>query len=225
MELQNIQSHISSASAQDPEKKSQMGQQQFLQLLVSQMRHQDPINPLDGADFAAQLAQFNSVEQLINVNNGIQQLQMSQDMMSAGLTNSLAASLTGKNVKALSDSVPFTPGESSQIQFKLNHSATELDVIIMNKEGREVRRESMQHVAAGDNTWEWDGRNDAGNRLPEGEYHVRIEARDDEGSNLMAITYIEGMASKVRYTSEGVKLSIHGIEVPIGDVEEVGILF
>lgn len=225
MELQNIQSHISSASAQDPEKKSQMGQQQFLQLLVSQMRHQDPVNPLDGADFAAQLAQFNSVEQLINVNNGIQQLQMSQDSMSAGLTNSLAASLTGKNVKALSDSVPLAPDASSHIQFRLNHSATELDVIIMNKEGREVRRESMQHVAAGENTWEWDGRNDAGNRLPEGEYHVRIEARDDEGSNLMAITYIEGMASKVRYTSEGVKLSIHGIEVPIGDVEEVGILF
>ncbi len=223
MELQNINSQTSAAFAQSPEKKNQMGQQQFLQLLVAQMRHQDPINPLDGAEFAAQLAQFNSVEQLINVNSGIQRLQMSQDMMSAGLTNSLAASLTGKNVKAISNSVPFTPGESSEIRFKLNHSATELDVVILNKDGREVRRESLQHVAAGDNSWEWDGRNAAGNRLPEGEYFVRIEAKGDDDSNVMAITYIEGMASKVRYTSEGVKLFINGIEVPIGDVEEVGL--
>ncbi len=223
MELQNINSQTSAAFAQSPEKRNQMGQQQFLQLLVAQMRHQDPINPLDGAEFAAQLAQFNSVEQLINVNSGIQQLQMSQDMMSVGLTNSLAASLTGKNVKAISNSVPFTTGEPSEIRFKLNHSATELDVVILNKDGREVRREGLQHVAAGDNSWEWDGRNGAGNRLPEGEYFVRIEARDDDGGNVMAITYIEGMASKVRYTSEGVKLSINGIEVPIGDVEEVGL--
>jgi len=223
MELHNINSQTSAAFAQAPEKKTQMGQQQFLQLLVSQMRHQDPLNPLDGAEFAAQLAQFNSVEQLINVNSGIQQLQMSQDMMSAGLTNSLAASLTGKNVKAISGVVPFTHGEPSEIRFKLNHSASEVDVVILNKEGREVRRESLQHVAAGDNNWVWDGRNEAGNRVPDGEYFVQIKARAEDGSNVMAITYIEGMATKVRYTGEGVKLSINGIDVPIGDVEEVGL--
>ena len=47
---------------------SQLGQQEFLQLLVTQLQNQDPMNPQDGAEFASQLAQFNSVEQLIQVN-------------------------------------------------------------------------------------------------------------------------------------------------------------
>lgn len=45
-----------------------MGETQFLQLLVSQMKNQDPMNPMDGKDLAAQLAQFSSVEQLMNIN-------------------------------------------------------------------------------------------------------------------------------------------------------------
>ena len=45
-----------------------MGETQFLQLLVSQMQNQDPMNPMDGKDLAAQLAQFSSVEQLMNIN-------------------------------------------------------------------------------------------------------------------------------------------------------------
>ncbi|MBP3191941.1 flagellar hook assembly protein FlgD [Natronogracilivirga saccharolytica] len=225
MELHNINSQTSSAFKQgETAKRNEMGQQQFLQLLVAQMRHQDPVNPLEGAEFAAQLAQFNSVEQLINVNDGLKKLQESQDMMSTGLTNSMAASLTGKNVKAITESVPYTHGDTTDIQYKLSHSASEVDIVIMNHEGREVRRETLQNVSAGENNWVWDGENNNGNRVQDGEYFVKIEPKTDEDTDIQAITYIEGLATKVRYTSEGVKLNVNGIDVPIGDVEEVGIL-
>ena len=225
MELHNINSQTSAAyNDRNSDKPNKMGEQQFLQLLVAQMRHQDPINPLDGADFAAQLAQFNSVEQLINVNNGIKGLHESQEMMSAGLTNSLAASLTGKNVKAFSDVIHLPPGESANIQYKLNNSASKVDIVIMNESGREIRRESLQNVAAASHDWQWDGRNNNGERMPEGQYRVAIDASNDE-SKVNALTYVEGLATKVRYTGEGVKLTVNGIDVPIGDVEEVGILF
>ncbi len=225
MEIHNINAQTQAAfNDRDPDKRNEMGEQQFLQLLVAQMRHQDPINPLDGADFAAQLAQFNSVEQLIGVNDGLSKLQESQDMMSTGLTNSLAASLTGKNVKAISDVVHLPPAESTSVNFKLNNTASDVDIVIMNESGREIRRESLQNLAAGEHEWRWDGQNDSGNRVPEGSYHVAIEASNGD-SNVGALTYVEGMASKVRYTGEGVKLSVNGIEVPISDVEEVGILF
>ncbi|MDG5766744.1 flagellar hook capping FlgD N-terminal domain-containing protein [Balneolales bacterium ANBcel1] len=223
MDIHNINSQTSAMfNRQDPAKRNEMGQQQFLQLLVSQMRHQDPLNPLDGADFAAQLAQFNSVEQLINVNQGINKLQESQDMMSTGLTNSLAASLTGKNVKALSDVVMLNSGESSKINYKLNNSASQVDIVIRNESGREIRRESVSNMAGGDHSWEWDGRNEYGNRVPDGNYRVSIEASNEE-SGVAALTYVEGVASKVRYTGDGVKLTVNGIDIPIGDVEEIGL--
>ena len=102
MNVNGIQS-TSNPYAGNSADRNAMGQQEFLQLLVAQMKNQDPINPMDGTEFASQLAQFNSVEQLIGVNSALTDLQQSQNVMSAGLTNSMAASLTGKEVKALSN--------------------------------------------------------------------------------------------------------------------------
>ncbi|MDI6402768.1 flagellar hook capping FlgD N-terminal domain-containing protein [Balneolaceae bacterium ANBcel3] len=223
MDIQSINSQTSAAfRSSDPNKRNEMGQQQFLQLLVAQMRHQDPINPLDGAEFASQLAQFNSVEQLINVNEGLGRLFESQKAMNAGLNNSMATSLAGKPVKALTSSIHLPPGESTSIQFKLNNTAAKVDVVIMNESGREVRRESLQNLVASDHQWTWDGRNDAGQRMADGNYYVAIEATSDDGSKVDALTYIEGIATKVRYTGDGVKLTVNGVDIPIGDVQEVG---
>jgi flagellar basal-body rod modification protein FlgD len=221
MDINNILSQTSQAFNQkDKASNSEMGQQEFLQLLVAQMRNQDPINPLDSKEFAAQLAQFNSVEQLISVNNGLSTLQGSQEMMSASLTNSMAASMTGKHVKALSSEVYLAPGGQSNIQYKLNNSASEVEIVIRNESGSEVRREKLSGVAGGENQWSWDGRNDAGDRMADGNYYVEIQA-SNEGSKVDALTYVEGTVGKVRYTGSGVFLHVNGVNVSIGDVEEV----
>lgn len=201
--------------------KNELGQQEFLQLLVAQMRNQDPINPLDGAEFASQLAQFNSVEQLISVNNGLSKLQNSQELMSSSLTNSMAASLTGKHVKALSNEVHLASGESASINFKLNNSASEVEVIVRSANGGEVRREMLQGFSSGDHSWEWDGRNNAGDRMGDGNYTVEVRA-SNEGSRVDSMVYTEGLVDKVRYSGSGVFLSLNNVQVPIGDVEEVG---
>lgn len=201
--------------------KSSLGQQEFLQLLVAQMRNQDPVNPMDGAEFASQLAQFNSVEQLISVNQGLDQLAMSQDLMGSSLTNSMAASLTGKDVRALSDQVFLSSEGEAEINFKLNDSASDVEIIVRTASGAEVRRENLSGIPSGDSAWTWDGLNNNGERMGEGEYTVEVVAKNG-ANNVGALTFIEGFASKVRYTSQGVYLSVNGIDIPIGDVEEVG---
>lgn len=223
MDITTINSQTASANHQQNTKgKTELGQNQFLQLLVAQMRNQDPINPKDGAEFASQLAQFNSVEQLIDVNAGIKTLQNSQDMMSASLSNSMAASLTGKHIRAITDQVHLDAGGGSDINFKLKSSAEEVEVIIRNGSGTEVRRESLKGVSSGDNSWSWDGKNDSGERVGEGQYQVEVVAKNgDEPVN--ALLFMEGEASKVRFTADGVYLTINDIDIPIGDVEEVGI--
>jgi len=221
MEINNILSQTSQAfNEKDKTSNSEMGQQEFLQLLVAQMRNQDPINPLDSKEFAAQLAQFNSVEQLISVNSGLSTLQESQELMSSSLTNSMAASMTGKHVKALSSEVYLAPGGQSDIQFKLNNSASEVEIIIRSENGSEIRRETLPGLPGGENQWTWDGKNSAGDRMADGNYTVEIKA-SNEGSRVEALTYVEGEAGKVRYTGNGVFLNINGVDVSIGNVEEV----
>jgi len=133
----------------------------------------------------------------------------------------MAASLTGKQVKALSNQVYLSSGEDASVQFKLNNSADRVEIVIRDGSGSEVRRESLGGMASGDNGWLWDGRNGAGHRMADGEYSVEILASNGD-SKVDSLAYIEGMANKVRYSGNGVYLSVNNVQVPIGNVEEVG---
>lgn len=222
MDISNIASQTAGLTGQNKQADNKkLGQEQFLQLLVAQMRNQDPINPMDGKEFASQLAQFNSVEQLIGVNKGLESLRQSQEMMSAGMTNSMAASLTGKEVRALSNKVHLEPGKEATINYELNNSAQKVDIVIKDASGSEVRKVSLEGLGSGDNSWTWDGKNNDGVRMGDGNYTVDIQASNGD-STVKSRMFIEGIAKKVRFSGNGVKVSIGNIEVPIGDVESVG---
>ena len=141
--------------------------------------------------------------------------------MSASLTNSMAASLTGKQVRALTNEVYLSGGNDPVVHYKLNNSATQVEVVVKNETGGEVRREVLQGVSSGENSWIWDGRNSNGGPMPEGKYTVEINASNDTG-NVDSLIYTEGIAAKVRYTGNGVFLFVNNVDIPIGDVEEVG---
>lgn len=222
MDINSINQQTSSAFQKNSNKGvSTLGQDQFLQLLIAQMRNQDPTNPLEGSEFASQLAQFNSVEQLISVNDGLKILQDSQNLMSSSLSNSMAANLTGKHIRALSNQISIGPSGGSEINFKLQSSAEEVEVIIRNESGNVVRKETLKGLASGDNSWTWDGKNDSGERMGEGKYQVEIAASNGD-NNVESLVFIEGIAEKVRFTANGVLLKVNNVEIPIGDVEEVG---
>ena len=221
MNVQALTGYNTYGTSTEGKGKSSLGQQEFLRLLVTQLQNQDPVNPMDGAEFASQLAQFNSVEQLIQVNSGLQNLQYAQDLMGSSLTNSMAASLTGKEVRALSDQIHLSTEGDANLNFKLNDSAEEVEIIIRTEGGAEVRRETLTGTPSGDNNWSWDGMNNKGERMGEGAYTVEISAKNGD-ANVGVLTFLEGIANKVRYTANGVFLQVNGIDVPIGDVEEVG---
>ncbi|MEL7833592.1 flagellar hook assembly protein FlgD [Fodinibius sp. Rm-B-1B1-1] len=218
----DAQTQLASQNEKSLTGNNKMGQDQFLQLLVAQMQNQDPINPMDGKEFASQLAQFNSVEQLIGVNDGLEQLSQSQQMMRTELTNSMASSLTGKNVRALSNKVNLGSGEGADVNYDLNNTASEVEIVIRDSSGNEVRRETIDGASAGEHNWKWDGKTNDGVDVPDGQYNVEINATNGDES-VKARTFIEGTANKVRFTGEGVKISIDGVEVPIGDIETVAV--
>lgn len=196
-----------------------LGKNDFLKLLVTQMRNQDPINPMDGKEFAAQLAQFNSVEQLINVNKGIEMLAQSQQDLNSGLNNSMAASLVGKEVKGLSNQVSLKDG-NAVIDFKLKHASDETRVVITDSIGNIVRSEQLGSLGNGDQSWTWDGTSNQGEELANGIYSFAINAQNESG-DVESITFTKGIAESVKYTEEGVKLLVNGAYISIGNIEEI----
>lgn len=193
----------------------------FLQLLVAQMKNQNPSNPLNSTQFATQLAQFNSVEQLINLNSGLQSLENSQNTMSAGLNNTLAASLVGKSVKAMSNSVYSTAGQPTDIQFNLAQPATNVTVKIQDASGNTVRTEQLSNLNNGDNEWVWNGRDNNGNTVPTGNYTVQVSAKSGS-SSVNAYNFVTGNATKVKYSGKGVELKVDNTYVKLGNVLEIG---
>lgn len=202
-------------------KTSNLGQEEFLKLLVAQMQNQDPINPMDSKQFASQLAQFNSVEQLIGVNDGLSKLQGTQDMMRMEMTNSMAASLTGKEVRALSDGIMLEDG-TADINYKLKAPAEEVQISIKDASGNVVRTETINGAPQGNNDWTWDGTSNDGVPMQDGEYSVEFSATSGE-ENVKVNLFAEGTAEQVRFTGNGVMVSVGGVEVPIGNIETVGI--
>lgn len=198
-----------------------LGKDEFLKLLVAQLQNQDPVNPQDGAEFAAQLAQFNSVEQLINVNDGLENLSEQQSSMSEGVTNTLAATLAGREVTAHANEFTIDEDVSEvPIHYKLDQAMDGGDMIIKNDDGDVVRTMDLGMVTAGDHKITWDGLDNQGNHVEPGTYSVEIQPDGDQ--DVTPITLMKGEAESVRYTGSGVELMVNGIAIPLADVEEIG---
>lgn len=200
---------------------SDLGKDEFLRLLVTQLQNQDPVNPMDSSQFASQLAQFNSVEQLINVNDSLSAMIQSQELIGTGLNNTLASSLPGKNVKAASNQVALDSTRESEIHFDLGQAATEIELTIRNASGDVVRTVTLENKNLGEHSWTWDGKANDGKSLAEGTYTVSVEAKNGENA-VQAQTYVKGTVDKVKYTNQGVQLLVNGMFIGVGDVEEIG---
>lgn len=222
MDISGIMGAQQQTAQNNTKPNGELGKDEFLQLLVAQLRHQDPLNPMDGTEFATQLAQFNSVEQLINLNEGIEGLAYAQEMMGMGLNNSLAATLTGKTVTVMSDQVGFDGSDASDIHFRLQNVADNVEVEIRDSSGNVVRTESLGSLGDGDHNWEWDGKTTGGQTVAEGTYSFKVSALNDEES-VQVLSFVEGVVDKVRFTGNGVKLLVNGVLLPLEDVEQIGV--
>lgn len=224
MEIANIENRFITAgnSARAENNSNNMGKDGFLQLLITQLRNQDPINPMDGAEFATQLASFNSLEQLINLNESVENLAIAQQIMSTGLNNTLAASLTGKTVSAMSNKIVVNGESNNEIHVRLARSATQAELIVRDSNGSVVRRIQTDSLTKGDHSITWDQKDENGKALPQGIYSVEIRAQNGD-DRVQSMAFLKGIVDRVRYTHEGVKLMIGGISIPMGDIEEVGV--
>lgn len=215
--INNDTSAVRAANAKPGD--SQLGQQSFLTLLVEQLKNQDPTNPSDSAQMAVQLAQFTQVEQLTQLNESIEGLTESQQSTNAGLINTMAAGLTGKEVKISKDTIEFTGGER-EINFNLDSRATDVKIQIVNRQGEVVTELDSGALPAGDHSFTWNGRNDSGDTVAPGEYGIVINAKDGSAP-VRANHYLQGTIDSLKYDPQGVLLKVNGEYINMGNVLEI----
>jgi len=215
------QSGAASQSALQNATSTEMGKDDFLKLLVAQLSNQDPTNPMKGQEFAAQLAQFTSVEQLTNISDQIGEQQGSNDALARSINSGIASDLIGRTIEAEGNSVALPNEGEASLSFDVSAPASKVTVTIRDAAGNPVRTRTLEDLPAGSETITWSGTNDDGDRLPEGTYSFDVTATDAQGNAVPTSTYLSGTVDRVTFSQEGTLLWVNGTQVAMGNVRSV----
>jgi flagellar basal-body rod modification protein FlgD len=212
---------INSTIAQDATKKvlsdKTVTQDDFLKLLIAQLQNQDPLKPMDNQEFAAQLATFNSLGQLIDMNNKLGSMQSGQ-----GLANQFnAASLIGKEVVTNGNALGLEQGKPTAVGYQLSANAARVVVNIYSGAGDLVRQVEARGQLMGDQTITWDGKDEMGKSLAAGPYHFEVNAFDAAGKKVPATGRIQGTVTGVKLDGGEPLLEIGAVQVPFSSVTSV----
>lgn len=197
----------------------EIGQQDFLKLMVTQLKNQDPFAPMESGEFLAQIAQLTTA-------TGIQELQQSFDRFSTNMKTEQAlqaASLVGRHVVVESD-VGYLPGDGSltgtlQLPFQVGN----VKVSIYAESGELIREIPLGQLDAGEADFEWDGKNAQGKTMPSGHYYM-VASTVIDGKEWSVPTFVSAEVQSVALGQGGnpPRLSLAGIgEVSLSAVNRV----
>lgn len=177
-------------------------QDRFLKLLVTQLKNQDPLSPMDNAQMTSQLAQMSTV-------SGIEKLNTTLTSLVDGFANSQsmqAAGMIGKSVLAAGSQLPLSStGAFGGVA--LSGAADQVKVTILNAAGQVMQTQDLGARAAGVFNFAWDGMTDADTRAPDGAYTFKVAATRG-GENVAAETLQIGTVSALVRSQSGFLLDL-----------------
>jgi flagellar basal-body rod modification protein FlgD len=184
----------------------------FLALLTTQLKNQDPLDPMKSSEFTSQLVQFAGVEQSINTNKKLDQLVQLQ---TSSQLNS-AVSFIGKTVEVVSDLLLLKDG-AAKISYGLDHNAKQTIISIVSEGGRTVRTVQGE-TDAGRHEFEWDGRDANGAEVPDGVYGFSVVATDEDEQTIDTVAASFGRVTGVEVVDNAPRLNIGELGVPFDAV-------
>jgi flagellar basal-body rod modification protein FlgD len=201
---------------------SSLGKDDFMKLMIAQLKNQDPLNPMDGTAFSAQLAQFSSLEQLTNLNNYMKQSIDANATLTQSINNTLITGLIGKDVKLSGGNLKVNGQESLTLGYNLPVQAKSALINIYNSSGGLVKTINGISTNAGDNKLSWDLTDDNGNKLPNGTYTFEVDAVNTVGDKMTVDIFKIGTIDGVRFTTDqGTVLLVGGAQYSLADIAEV----
>ena len=219
--IDSINTGYSGAYTPEAKGKSSLGKDDFMKLMIAQLKYQDPMNPMESTEFSAQLAQFSSLEQLSNLNENVTQRIEANYYLTQSINNTMTATLIGKEVKVAGNEFSNKGQGEVTLGFNLSAAPSKVTIKIYNEAGQVVKTIDDMNFKAGDNKLSWDFTDNDGNELPEGKYRFEVEAAGYGEEKLTVNAFMLGIINSVKYTENGAVLSVNGDDYQLSDILEI----
>lgn len=196
----------------------ELGKNEFMELMIAQLKNQNPLEPQDNGEFISQLAQFSSLEEMQSLSGSVDDV-VSQFRSTQALQ---ASAMVGRTVLAPSSiGVLGAEGEISG-NVEVPASTSGLRVSIENEAGERVRQMDLGSQQAGVTGFNWDGKDGNGNSLPPGRYRIVAEASYPEGQQQLG-TMVSANVDSVSLGQGGsVTLNLAGMgSIALSDVQQI----
>ncbi len=204
MAISGVSNQSSSASSASDMSALSGNYEMFLQLLVTQMQNQSPLDPMDSSKFTEQLVQYSSVEQQIKANQSLTDLKTMFAIQSA----MSFVGYVGKTVTVDSSTTQLKDGVATW-NFNGSAASEEAKIEIMDAYGNVVYT-TTKKLAAGDGKFEWKGETDAGGTAPAGDYTIAISGKDASGKAVKYKSETTGVVDSLDFSGSVPMLSIGG---------------
>ncbi len=195
------------------EVKKSLDKDAFLKLLVTQLKNQDPLNPQNPDQMAAQLAQFSSVEQLTEINKALAAQQGQAAAGALATRTAFGSSLVGQRIVAEGDAV-LVQGGKAQVEIEAPGLGGAATLTLLNSDGSIAFSKELKQVPGGQQLLNLDG-------LPNGQFTYKVAVRGADGTERDAVTYVTGLAESLVFRNGTPMLRVAGIEVPVDKLVEV----
>ena len=196
----------------------ELGKQDFLNLLMTQMANQDPMDPMDSQGMMQQLASLGTVEQLQNLNDQTAKMMDLQQH----IARSTVGSMLGKDVEVGAREIPLNNGDTIPVTYKLEGSAERVMLLVHDSTGEMIREINLESRAQGAHEFAWDGRDNDGDMMPNGDYSYNVFARTEGGEEVGVTLTKSGQVSMVRFEGSDPLLKINGEWVPAKEIVGMG---
>ncbi len=216
-------SYYNTTSTDKADSATDVSKDEFLKLLTYQLKAQNPLNPYNNQEFASQLAQFSQLEQLTEISSLLEEQVQANYLLSQTMSNSALPGLLGKNAKASSTTTYFDGENSTALGYTLSSQATSATLTIKDSAGNTIRTMELSgtELTSGDHKLEWNGLDNEGETVSEGNYTFEVKANIGNSSSYTADTFVYGKIEAVRFKSEGTVLVINGMEVALENVTDI----
>ena len=187
----------------------------FMTLLVTQLRNQDPMNPSDSSQLAAQLAQFTSVEQLTQLNDTMSSQELSFQEATLLNKTALSSSLIGRCVVAEGDQVTVPATGSAKIRIEVGTGGGQATLRLLDSSGNVVATRDLGTVAGGRQTLTLPS------DLPAGDYHYAVDVTGSKDTKVAVTTFTMGTVDGVTFKNGGIVLRMGEVEVAMDNLAEI----
>jgi flagellar basal-body rod modification protein FlgD len=201
------------------ENDNNLQQSDFLTMMVAQLQHQDPLNPVEGTDYTSQLAQFSSLEQQINSNTNLEAILKTLEEQGA---NENLLDYIGKQITCRDNLVTLENGVAGGATFSLPEPG-QVIVTITDGAGKPITSYAQTDLAAGTHAVVWNGQSLDGQNVPDGTYRYEIQAISASGSLQNVQTAFTGTVTGLTYANGSPQLLMGGRSVDPQSVLSVGL--